>query len=362
MTTVDDMLKDAIAGTEKEIFSEATGKDLPSTDGGLGDRSVEEMGTGLEGELEPEGERPEGETEVEAGAEEGAEGEQSGEPAAAEGGQERDPKTGQFVEAKTGEPAAVVASERPADPRAKVPLSELLTERKGRQALEKLLADEKTARATDAANAQSEFQRMNARIDQVLAGRQPNPVPVPQQNAPRKPDIFEDPDAFIADLRREIITDVRKDTVNADLARTHATEGEKFLNAYTALTTQAKSDPATAAEVRKIFISPTPGADIMRWHSRQEALRVVGDDPAAYTAKIQAEAREKLMKDPEFRKQLVAELRGEVGSGSNGERPARTVVRLPPSLNSRGGAMSQGNSGAEAVDGSDRGVFESAFK
>ena len=43
---VDDLLKEGIANTENEIFNEATGKDAPSNEGGPGDRSVEEMGTG----------------------------------------------------------------------------------------------------------------------------------------------------------------------------------------------------------------------------------------------------------------------------------------------------------------------------
>ena len=57
----DDILRDAIRGTEREIFGEAFGNDEPVLDE-TGDRSLEQMGTGLEGQIEPEeDEEPEAE-------------------------------------------------------------------------------------------------------------------------------------------------------------------------------------------------------------------------------------------------------------------------------------------------------------
>ena len=51
----DSILKDAIIGTEKEVFSEAFGKDDLTLDE-TGDRSIEGMGDGLEGQHEPDDE------------------------------------------------------------------------------------------------------------------------------------------------------------------------------------------------------------------------------------------------------------------------------------------------------------------
>src|ERR1019366_4459060 len=143
-STEDDMLKEAIAGTENEIFSEAVGKDLPSTEGGPGDRSVEEMGTGLEGQVEAE--EPDAD-EVAAGAEEGTEAEEGKEGEQDQGDKPRDPKTGEFVAKTEPKPAAKAEGDKPVDPKARVPLAELLTERKARQALEDQLKTEKDARA-----------------------------------------------------------------------------------------------------------------------------------------------------------------------------------------------------------------------
>ena len=51
----------------------------------------------------------------------------------------------------------------------------------------------------------------------------------------------------------------------------------------------------------------------MTWHHNQETLREVGNDPAKFKEGIAKATRESLMKDPEFRKQLIAELRAEAG-------------------------------------------------
>ena len=52
-TSENDILRDAIIGTEKEIFGDAFGKDDITLDE-TGDRSHEAMGDGLEGQVEPE--------------------------------------------------------------------------------------------------------------------------------------------------------------------------------------------------------------------------------------------------------------------------------------------------------------------
>src|SRR5690242_151059 len=82
-----DLLGDAIANTEREIFEEATGKQASSirTEEVI-DRSLEEMGEGLEGQHEDDAEPEEGEEQDGDGAEVPDEDE----------GQERDPKTGKF--------------------------------------------------------------------------------------------------------------------------------------------------------------------------------------------------------------------------------------------------------------------------
>lgn len=362
----DDLLKDAIAGTENEIFSEAVGKELPSTEGGLGDRSAEEMGSGLEGNHEPDDTE-----EVEAKGEGEDDGEAEAGDEAGEGDEgktgERDPKTGQFVAKaeddakgkKAGEGEPKPGDQSDGKSKTRVPLTELTSERKARQAAEARVKELEEGRAADQKKAQDEFAALNRRLDDILAGRQAPAAKTDAPEAPAKKDIFEDPDAFIADLENKFEQRLAQKFVAADLARTHKAHGDKFEKAFTAITALDKNDPQARAQVQKIWNSATPGDDLLAWHARQEVLRIAGDDPEAYAAKVKAATREELVKDPEFRKQLLKELQAEASGTLDGEGKPRTTTRLPRSLNSAAG----GQSGARATagDGSDRGVFQDAF-
>lgn len=362
----DDILKEAIAGTESEIFSEAVGKDLPSTEGGLGDRSVEEMGEGLEGQNEPE------ETASEVNAK--GEGDDDGEAAddgtkGAEGTEgdgktapQKDPKTGQFVKAKTegdetgkGEDPDADLLEADGKPKQRVPVKDLIAERKSRRAAE---ARVKELETTPNAVPQAEIERLvNARVAELLG--QQTPKQAAQTEAPAKKDIFEDPDGFVADLTATIERSVTQKFVAADLQRTaEGPDAEKFKVAYAALTSLDKNDPAARAQVQRIWNSATPGADLLKWHGRQEVQRVVGDDPEAFAERVRKETRESLAKDPAFRKELLAALQIEAKAGEGGGTP-RHVARMPKSLNGAAGGQSQGGGGG-AVDNSERGVFDFA--
>ncbi len=361
----DELLKEAIAGTEKEIFDDGIGAAPPSDDDLAGDRSVEEMGDGLEGQLEADDADPgeveseaegEGETkEVEAGIDK-PEGEGKTKP-------QQDPKTGQFVAKKEGEAAP---ADKPIDgkPAPRVPLGELTSERKARQDAEARATVAETALADERKKGQDQFAQLNARLDQIMAGTAPKPQQQ-QTDTPPKPDIFTDPDAFIADLSQGLERKFQQKFVAADLTRTHQAQGEKFVEAYTALTNAAKTDRAAAAEINKIWDSVTPGSDIIAWHTRQLAYAKVGADPAAYEEKIRTETRETLMKDPEFRKQIVADLQAE----ANGTKPAvetggrpRTVTRMPKSLNGAAGGNGALPTTGFSGDNSERGVFDDAFR
>lgn len=356
----DDILKEGIANTENEIFNEATGKDAPSTEGGPGDRSVEEMGTGHEGQLEAD--EVEGGDEGEGGAKVGdSEGEGQGDQKAEkEGEQPRDQKTGQFAEKPAETPAKAEADDKPVDPKARVPLSELITERKARQALQTQLETERTT-------SRSQFDQLNARIDQLVANQKPA-QPQPDQTQPAKKEFWDDPDGFVANLSTDLEQKFNRKFVNADLQRTHRLEGDKFMTAYTELTTRGKTDPAVAAEMIRINQSATPGLDIMAWHQKQEAERAIGGDPAKFVEKTRQEMRDELAKDPEFLRSLglqpaAPDQGGRQQQAPQGDQSPRHVTRLPKSLNGASGGQSGARQASEGqqIDGSDRGVFEFAF-
>src|SRR5581483_3221866 len=103
------------------------------------------------------------------------------------------------------------------------------------------------------------------------------------------------------------------------------------------------------------YASPNPGEALVSWHKRSATLAEVGDDPAAYRERVAKETREALLKDPEFRKQLLADMRGEAGVGDDG-RP-RTQVRLPKSLNgAQGSNVGAGRIDPNASDSSEQGI------
>jgi hypothetical protein len=106
--------------------------------------------------------------------------------------------------------------------------------------------------------------------------------------------------------------------------------------------------------VQRIYDAPNPGRAIMRWYGEQKILHEMGGDPSAYRQKV---ARE-IMSDPEFRKQFIAELRGEAQQGGR----ARTTMRLPKSLNEASGSGSARTGDPELYNNSEDSVFAFAMK
>jgi hypothetical protein len=100
----------------------------------------------------------------------------------------------------------------------------------------------------------------------------------------------------------------------------------------------------------------------MRWHKTQATMREVGNDPEAY---IERKLQERLS-DPEYRRQLIDDLRNDAQRGDGG-RP-RTSTRLPRSLNGAsagaGGRKGGGSRSADPglYDDSDASAFEFAMK
>lgn len=337
-----DILATAIKNTEAEIFREATDAAEPSEGDEEGDQSLEEMGDGLEGQVEKAdddeaGEDAKDEAETEDEADEADKGEK------AKGDEARDDK-GRFVE---GEKKGDV----------QVPLK--VARQQAREAEERA----KTAE-TERDAVKTEMATLNAKLDGILAGlsRPAQQPPKPQEQA-QKPDMFADPegyerwrDAKEAERLAGLEQSFSSRLVESSMAAAHEQHGEKFNAAYKAVTSQNPHDPAARNLVARIWSSPNPGHTMMTWWNQQETLREVGSDPAKFKERIATETREALMKDPEFRKQIIAELKGQA-SGANG---VKNVTRLPKSLSDAAGGTSA-RERSSASDGSDRAAFEDAF-
>ncbi len=65
--------------------------------------------------------------------------------------------------------------------------------------------------------------------------------------------------------------------------------------AYEALEASIKQDPRAAlGDYQRIMSSQDPWSELVRWHSKDSVLREIGDDPAAYRARLKAELLEEL--------------------------------------------------------------------
>jgi hypothetical protein len=345
-----DIIKAAMRATDREIFSEAFGNDEPVLDE-TGDRSLEEMGTGLEGQIEPdEDEEPEAEEAV----------------AETEG---KDDDAGKKAE----EEAAAAKAEADAkvdEPKGRVPAGRLREETKRAQAAEAALAEAK-ARIAEAETARKkDIDALTARFDGVLAAlnkqQQPAPAKAEADKPAGPPDLFEDPKAFadyVANASRTQLEQVRgqmdAQRVEFSLSTAHQKHGDVFAKAFETVTRLDPNVQENKDLVQRMWRSPNPGEALVQWHKRNEALREVGDDPSAYKAKIAEETRKALASDPEFRKQILEGLREEAATGDDG-RP-RNLTRLPASLNRASGGNHLRSDGADRDD-SNAAIFDSVFK
>lgn len=354
-----DLLGEAIAGTEAEIFGEAVnGTEVETGDESEADRSLETMD---EDETSDADEGEEGDAAGEEG--EGDEPEADAKP-------NRDDKTGKFAAKDDASPDAKPEGDDKGKGRSGDPTIALRDERQQRQVLKAELDKEREERAKERESFKTDFAKLEGRLDQVLRA-QPQPA-APKADAPKpeKPDKFVDPEGYdkwvedqIAQSRTEAEKAFTERFINASMADAHEKHQEKFEAAFEAAKKLDRSNPANVAVLRSIREAPNPGAKLMRWYGEQETLREVGSDPAAFKQKIADETRAALIKDPEFRKQLLADMQAEARGGSNGGNNGkpRTVIRTPPSLN---GAAGRGESQLDprTYDNSERTVFESAFE
>lgn len=357
-----DAISDAIVATEREIAGEAW--DIEDTDPAdeTGDRSLESMGEGLEGQHE-EGEDAEaGEGSEEHDGEESSEedGETEGEEAEGEDGEGSEEPEGQQAQA--------------AEPRGRVP-SGKLREANERARLAEEERDRLKAQIEGLPKGDPEVAALKAQIatltQLVQGGQRPNQQQPQDRTESAKPeeapDIFENPKGFVEHITNivqqavaPVRNDMRRQAVETSFALAHASHKDGFTKAYEAVNRLDANNPGDREIVQRIYNSPNPGEALVSWHKRTEALARVGSDPDAYEARIREETRQTLLKDPEFRKALLADLRSEAGSGNNGS--PRTQNRLPPSLQRAPGASREGQRFAHSVsDDSEQGVADAAW-
>lgn len=164
------------------------------------------------------------------------------------------------------------------------------------------------------------------------------------EQAPQRPDPLSDPDGYDAwinqtlDQRTRAIEDTfRNQWVNLTFAEEHEKHGEAFDKAMAAL--EAARDPQVVADIREAV---NPGKALMRWYGRHTAIAAIGDGGIdGYNKRL----RDQLKKDPEFRKEFMAELDAEARGGGNAERSSPNFTSLP-SVNRAAGRAERQTPGA----------------
>jgi hypothetical protein len=216
-------------------------------------------------------------------------------------------------------PAAPVAStpvqkQAPDDPR--VPLSELLAERKSRQALERQMSE--------------------------LIGTMRASAPKPEVKP--APEIWDDPTAFV---RQQITPQLEQQRsmlmYNARLvAETRFTEPvvKEAIDEFDQLRDAGKLHPA---DYSKVMDSPNPFAEAVKWHNARKIANEIGDDPVAFKTRY----RQQLMSDPEFRKEFMASMGQAARSAPMSASPPPVSL---PSLSKVGSSALPSGNDADAND------------
>lgn len=352
-------ISSAINETEKEIAGLAWGDEETEASDPTGDRSLEAMGEGLEGQHEEDedetgDEESEGESETEG---EGEEGEEDGEqPLAAKKGEGEQPPAGKQQTQVEDPPAG------------RVPSGKL------REANERARAAEERARTIEAERTREAerlvaLEAQLATLTQLMQGqRQPPQQAAPVKEEPKSaPDLFENPTGFVDHITSQIearLSGVQKNlqeqAVNTSFRIAHVRHADTFQEAWTAVNKLDPNNPDDRATAQRIYNSPDPGEALVAWHKRNETFKRVGNDPAAFEERIRKETMEALAKDPEFRKQIVASLRAEASQGDDG-RP-RTTTRLPTSLGRASGSNVGARETRGAMDDSEQAVSDAAWR
>lgn len=199
----------------------------------------------------------------------------------------RDPEPRRTGDDDAAPPAA------PGEPEAQhVPIAALRDERTKRQALEQRFA---------------EMERKYQALEQGRA----------QAEAPRRPDLFENPDGALDFVQQQFQQQLQAERLNWSVASVSA-QHEDYAQAEEAFIARVKSDPAGAALYQRMLSDPNPASFAYREGKKALALGEIGDDPDGYRAKVRAE--------------IEAELRAQMGIDQQREAVDAKRRQIPPSL------------------------------
>jgi hypothetical protein len=228
----------------------------------------------------------------------------------------------------------------PAPPQHQVPLAELLNTRE---------------RAQKAEQERDQLRQWREAVERERRAQED----AARQQKPQFPDPLMDQEGynnFVLQQQQALEQTIwqRLDNLETQKAiyRAKQSHGELFDKAWTDFTQEAKQNPALAQVWQQL--PPWQRADeVIGWYKQQQTLREIGNDPAAYKAKLQ----EQLLNDPAFQAQVAEKLRASLSQPAQ-TRP-QNVTRLPPSMNRVAGAAPAHS--ADDEDGSEEAIFAAAM-
>lgn len=255
-------------------------------------------------------------------------------------GQMRD-EQGRFA-ARQAEPEQPQATQQqPAQqehPQGFVPSGRLREEREAREAIERRFNEAQ-------AQWQRQFEQLQARL--------------PQPEAPKTPDVFEDPNGFLNHGVRQAIDPIKSEIgqlrefySRREAIREHGKE--KVEAAYSAIAQGLQSrDPEAQGVYQRAMQSMDPFGEIVAWHQQKAILSQIGNDPNSWFEK----ELERRMTDPQFAASYMEKVQ-QVARG--GQKPqGNNLINLPPSLNKVPSAQSASD---EDGDMSDAALFRQAMR
>jgi hypothetical protein len=175
---------------------------------------------------------------------------------------------------------------------------------------------------------------------------------LPQQQPQQRPDLYENPDAFVEHGVRQQVDPVRAQfgELKEYYSRQFAVQKhgqEKVDAAFNAVEQGlAKRDPETIATYMRVMQSMDPYGEIVQWHQQRTVYSQIGNDPNAW---LEKQLQERL-KDPTFQAKMLQQIQASQQSPNGSQRQPNNLVQLPPSLNKVPSAAAAGDDPSDASD------------
>jgi hypothetical protein len=235
-------------------------------------------------------------------------------------GQLRD-EQGRFAAQQAEQPAEHVdpaQSQQP--PQGFVPSGRLREEREAREAIERRFQE-----------SQAQWQRELQQIRSQL----------PQQEQPKAPDVFENPDGFLQHGVRQAIDPIqnqigqlREFYSQREAVREHGAEKVKAAYDWIVQGMQM-NDPARASIYQRAMQSMDPYGEIVAEHQKSTVYSQIGNDPQAWFGKT---LDERLSSDPKFAAEVLQKIQGAVQGHNNPQAQGNNIINVPPNLRRAPGA------------------------